>query len=211
MGSCWTPSIRKRTPRTGWRQRSLDLQKLLAATQERIARRLDNQHRELEESADREKYKIYGDLLATNMYSIQKGDRRAVVQNYYEEGYPEVEIQLDPRLTPNQNVQKYYNEYRKRDTAEKKLREQIASGGAGSLPILSRCPTCWPGPRPMRTSLPSAGSCPRRGTPALCLQGGRRRRSCRRCDLSQDDGFTILVGRNNVQNDRLDPAGEPWQ
>ena len=57
-------------------------------TQERIARRLDNQHRELEESADREKYKIYGDLLATNMYSIQKGDRRAVVQNYYEEKIP---------------------------------------------------------------------------------------------------------------------------
>lgn len=41
-----------------------------------------------------------------------------------------MEIQLDPRLTPNQNVQKYYNEYRKRDTAEKKLREQIASGEA---------------------------------------------------------------------------------
>lgn len=118
------------------------------------------------------------------MYSIQKGDRRAVVQNYYEEGYPEVEIQLDPRLTPNQNVQKYYNEYRKRDTAEKKLREQIASGEA-ELAYIESVSDLLPGPRPMRTSLPFAGSCPRRGISSTMPSRGRRRRSCRRCGLSQ--------------------------
>ena len=57
------------------RQRSGDLQRLLGATHERILRRLDNQRRELAESTDREKYKIYGDLLAANLYQLKKGDR----------------------------------------------------------------------------------------------------------------------------------------
>ena len=184
------------------RQRSMDLQKLLSATQERIARRLDNQHRELEESADREKYKIYGDLLATNMYSLQKGDRRAVVQNYYEEDYPEVEIQLDPRLTPNQNVQKYYNEYRKRDTAEKKLREQIASGEAelayieSVTDLLARAQTDAD-LTAIRRELSQEGYLKHYAFK------GKKEEKLPPLRFESDDGFTILVGRNNVQNDRL--------
>ncbi len=184
------------------RQRSMDLQKLLSATQERIARRLDNQHRELEESADREKYKIYGDLLATNMYSLQKGDRRAVVQNYYEEDYPEVEIQLDPRLTPNQNVQKYYNEYRKRDTAEKKLREQIASGEAelayieSVTDLLARAQTDAD-LTAIRRELSQEGYLKHYAFK------GKKEEKLPPLRFESDDGFMILVGRNNVQNDRL--------
>ena len=184
------------------RQRSLDLQKLLTATRERIVRRLDNQRRELAESADREKYKIYGDLLATNMYSLQKGDRRAVVQNYYEEGYPEVEIQLDPRLTPNQNVQKYYNEYRKRDTAEKKLREQIASGQAeleyidSVADLLDRAQTDAD-LTAIRRELSQEGYLKHYAFK------GKKEEKLPPLRFESDDGFPILVGRNNVQNDRL--------
>ena len=50
------------------------------------------------------------------------------VPNFYEEGLPLVDIVLDPALTPSQNAQKYYSEYRKQDTAEKKLQELIEQG-----------------------------------------------------------------------------------
>jgi hypothetical protein len=45
----------------------------------------------------------------------------ATIINFYDEEQKEIEIALDLKLTPVQNAQKYYNEYRKADTAEKKL------------------------------------------------------------------------------------------
>lgn len=52
----------------------------------------------------------------------------AEVQDFYDENCPTVKIPLDKRLTPTQNAQKYYKEYRKLDTAEKKLTVLIAEG-----------------------------------------------------------------------------------
>ena len=54
-------------------------------------------------------------------------DKRQHLAEDFTTGEP-IEVQLDPRLTPAQNAQNYYTEYRKLDTAEKKLTELIASG-----------------------------------------------------------------------------------
>ena len=107
------------------KQRSQDLYKLLTSTSERIARRLANQREELKTSADREKFKLYGDLLSANLYRLEKGMNSVTVENYFEENSPEITIKLDPRLTPSKNMQKYYGEYRKADTAEKILTERV--------------------------------------------------------------------------------------
>ena len=49
------------------------------------------------------------------------------VQNYYEEGCPEVDIPLSTRLTPSQNAQSYYKKYRKAKVAEQYAREQLVT------------------------------------------------------------------------------------
>lgn len=54
------------------RHRSADLLKILANTSDRIARKLALQHKELEDCADRERWKMYGDLISANLYSIQR-------------------------------------------------------------------------------------------------------------------------------------------
>lgn len=59
------------------------------------------------------------------MYAIQKGETSVKLQNFYDENLAELEIALDPALTPQQNAQKYYKNYRKAKTAEEKLTEQI--------------------------------------------------------------------------------------
>ena len=68
---------------------------------------------------------MYGDLINANVYRLQKGDSHAEVENFYEEGSPVIRIPIDPLLTPSQNAQKYYKDYRKARTAEEKLTEQI--------------------------------------------------------------------------------------
>ena len=108
------------------KQRSQDMYRLLQSTSERIARRLANQREELKISAERDRLKLYGDLISANLYRVEKGMGSVTVENFYDEACPQIEIKLDKRLTPSQNMQHYYAEYRKADTAEKILTEQRA-------------------------------------------------------------------------------------
>lgn len=114
-----------------------------------------------------------------------------------------VKIKLDPSLTPNQNAQKYYKEYRKRKTAEEKLTEQIELAGReltyleSVLDALARAET-ERDLMEIRAELKEQGY----------LKAGRGKKErppavSAPMSFTSSDGFTILVGRNNRQNDRL--------
>ena len=186
------------------RHRSSDLLKVLANTADRIARKLSLQQKELADCSDRETWKIYGDLISANLYSIQKGDRTARLINFYDEAQSEVVIPLDPRKTPAQNAQKYYGEYRKADTAEKKLRELIEEGQQEAVYIdsvfdaLTRAQTNDE-LTAIRAELAEQGYLRKKGSAAK--KGKEPKLAPKR--YRSNDGFTILVGRNNVQNDQL--------
>ena len=186
------------------RHRSSDLLKVLANTADRIARKLSLQQKELADCSDRETWKIYGDLISANLSSIQKGDRTARLINFYDEAQSEVVIPLDPRKTPAQNAQKYYGEYRKADTAEKKLRELIEEGQQEAVYIdsvfdaLTRAQTNDE-LTAIRAELAEQGYLRKKGSAAK--KGKEPKLAPKR--YRSNDGFTILVGRNNVQNDQL--------
>ncbi|WP_066460137.1 Rqc2 family fibronectin-binding protein [Anaerotruncus rubiinfantis] len=183
-------------------QRGADLLKLLVNLSDRTARKLSTQREELKTSTEREKLKIYGDLINSNLYALEKGQNTARVQNYYEEGCPEIEIPLDVRLTPAQNAQRYYAQYRKADTAEKKLRALIAQGEAE----LAYFDTVFD--ELARASLESELSAIRselagEGYVRSTVRRGMKEERLPPLKFISDDGFTILCGRNNLQNDRL--------
>ncbi len=113
-----------RTERT--KQRAKDLLKLLMNSYERVSRKLELQKKELAECSEREVFRVCGDLINANIYQLEKGMTKCTLEDFYS-GEPR-EITLDARLTPAQNAQKYYTEYRKLDTAEKMLTELIEKG-----------------------------------------------------------------------------------
>lgn len=184
------------------KQRSQDLYKLLTNATDRISRRLANQRIELKESENREEFKLRGDLISANLYRVEKGMRSVTVENFYDENCPEIEIKLDPRLTPSQNMQHYYAEYRKADTAEKILTEQIAKGEEELAYIDSvfDALTRTNGEdevNELRMELAEQGyirSAKLKGKPP---------KSHPPLEFTSPEGFTILVGRNNKQNDIL--------
>jgi len=184
------------------KQRSQDLYRLLKSLSERTARRIANQREELLQCADRDKLKLRGDLLSAQLYSLEKGMTSVTVQNFYEENCPQLEIKLDPRLTPSQNMQRYYAEYRKADTAEKVLTEQIAKGEEELAYIESVFDALT------RTESEDEALELRR---ELAEQGyiragkikGKPPKSRPPLEFTSPDGFTVLVGRNNRQNDTL--------
>ena len=178
------------------KQKANDLFKLLINTSERTQRRVQNQREELKECKDREKYRIYGDLITSNLYALEKGMAYAEVQDFYDENCPTVKIPLDKRLTPTQNAQKYYKEYRKLDTAEKKLTVLIAEGEQevkyldSVFDSLTRAQTEGDIAE-LREELFQEGYVKRskfKGKPPKALPPIRYRSS---------DGYDIRVGRNN--------------
>lgn len=184
------------------KQRAQDLYRLLQNVSDRTARRLANQREELKVSAERDKLKLQGDLISANLYKIEKGMSKVSVENFYEEGCPQIEIRLDPRLTPSQNMQKYYGEYRKADTAEKILTEQIARGEEELAYIdsvfdaLTRT-NSEDEVNELRMELSEQGyirSAKLKGKPP---------KSRPPLEFTSPDGFKVLVGRNNKQNDML--------
>ena len=184
------------------KQRANDLFKLIMNRIERVSRKIQNQKQELAQTDQMNQNKLYGDLLSANLYQIQKGDTSAKVVNFYEETAPEIDIPLQINLTPSQNAQKYYTLYRKASTAKQKLAEQIQQGEQELIylesvfDVLSRAET--------ENDLLLLRE-------ELAQQGYLRNRSQKQKPVKQapplayqsEDGFLILVGRNNRQNDLL--------
>lgn len=187
------------------KQRSGDLLKTILGIYERIERKLAVQRKELEECAAREELRICGELVSANLYRMERGMNELVAEDYVNGGTRK--IPLDIRLTPAQNAQKYFSEYKKLDTAEKMLTKLIEQGekellymdsvfdaasrvgsGAGSEAALSE----------IRRELTETGY-----LKAAKNDGKNREKPLPPLKFRSSDGFEILVGRNNYQNDRL--------
>lgn len=186
------------------RVKSQDLLRLLANHADRLSRKIANQQAELSACAERDTLRIKGDLLSANMYAIQKGETSVKLQNFYDENLAELEIALDPALTPQQNAQKYYKNYRKAKTAEEKLTEQIGLAQTELTYIDSVFESLALAENERDLNEIRA---------ELAEQGYVRRRAGKKnqkqpafsapLKFKTSDGFTVLVGRNNRQNDKL--------
>ena len=184
------------------KQRAHDILRILTNLSDRTARKLDRQREELTRSGDRETLRIYGDLINANLYAIPRGAASAELIDYFDPVCGLKTVPLDPALTAAQNAQKYYKDYRKAQKAEQILQQQIAQGEEELqyfdtvFDALSRAST-WRELGELREELAAGGY--------LRLQRGRQKPPAPLGPLRflSDDGFSILVGRNNVQNDRL--------
>ncbi|MDD4414426.1 MAG: NFACT family protein, partial [Oscillospiraceae bacterium] len=122
--------------------------------------------------------------------------------NYYDPECAKIDVPLDPALSAAQNARKYYKDYRKAQTAESILKDQIEKGEQELQYIdtvfdaLSRAATVRELDE-LRDELVAGGY--------LKAQRSRQKsvKPLGPIEFVSDDGFKILVGRNNVQNDRL--------
>ena len=184
------------------RQRSNDLLRFLVNTTERISKRLAVQQEELRACEEMEAYRRQGDLLSANLYRIQRGDSAAVVEDFYQSDMPQVTIPLDVRLTPPQNAQMYYKKYQKACSARKKLTELIANGQQELAYIesvfeaLTRA-ECESDLEQIRLELVEQGYL------RLSRKTTKPPKALPPIAFRSDDGYRILVGRNNRQNDQL--------
>ncbi len=112
------------------RQRASDILRLLTNSESRLIKKIDAQQKELADCALGERYKRYGDLITANIYKLKRGDKAVEVIDYEkwneETGdFDKTVIELDERLSPSANAQRYYKYYNKSKTAKVELDKQI--------------------------------------------------------------------------------------
>lgn len=106
-------------------QKSKSIRKLAQTKLDRSLSKLGKQKNELLESKDRQKYKIYADLISANIYRIPERIDNIDLENFYETDMSVITVPLNNRFTPIENAQQYYKKYSKLKAAESKLSRQI--------------------------------------------------------------------------------------
>jgi len=186
--------------------RAREITKKISTTLDRVRRKLAVQHKELQEAKDRERLRECGDLLMANLHLIGRGAKTVEVSDFYSEDGGAATIVLDPRLTPQQNAAKYYKDYTRRKNAEKALHDLITEGKTEEkylksvLSELSKAENIRD-IEGIREELEITGYLRR-------LKSANSKRQKKKEVLAPREflssgGFTILAGRNNLQNDQL--------
>jgi len=158
-----------------------------------------------------EQWRIYGELIAANMYRLKKGMASFTAENFYDPGAPPITVELDPALSPAENAERYFNRYHKAKNAArqaalqlKRTREEILylNSVAQALEMAETLEDL----EEIGRELVKAGYLPaaeRDDSRPGKRKEKERRGGSRPLELLSGDGFTILVGKNNRQNDYL--------
>ena len=182
--------------------RGHELIKLLNNLTERTTRKISLQKEELKRCEDKDQLRLFGELIVANLYRLEKGVSFYEVENYYD-NCSLIKIPCNPALSPQENQKKYYKEYRKAQTAEKMLVELIKDGEneliylESVLDELSRADTDNE-ISAIRLELSNSGYIKN-------IKGKKQKppKELPPHEFRSDDGFRILVGRNNIQNEKL--------
>lgn len=186
------------------RQRGQDLIRTVTNARDRTFRKLGNQERELAATKDRDRLRQFGDIITSNLHAMEKGMTCLRTMDFYDPDCGEVDIPLDPLLTPQQNAAKYYKEYNKAKKAEEMLTIQL-NKGRKELEYLNSVLenlSLAEGERDLqeiRQELADTGYLRR----ASKDRDRGKRVSAKPMEFRSSTGLRISVGKNNTQNDLL--------
>ena len=179
-----------------------DIIKLVSNLKSRTERKLAIRLCDLKKCENREKLRIYGELLKANLYRIKAGSAFFEAENYYD-NMNIIKIPLDPALSPQKNAAKYFKDYKKTYTAEQKLtaltekdREEIVYFDS-VLDSISRSESISDITE-IRDELADAGYIKR-----SAQKRSKQSAALKFKEYTADEGYKILVGRNNRENDYL--------
>ena len=189
------------------KQRGQDFIRSVTQARNRTAKKIANQEEDLRSAENREQLRQFGDIITTNFYQMQKGQTLLRAQNYYDPECGEVEIPLDPLLTPQQNAARYYRDYKKAQKAEEMLTIQLEKNRKELDYLDSVLQTIGlsEGDRDLqeiRQELMDNGYL-KQHKRKMTAKGKQKIVHAKPMEFRSSAGLTILVGKNNTQNDRL--------
>lgn len=192
------------------RQKSADIRHVVQTALERSRKKYDLQINQLKDTQNREKYRIYGELINTYGYNVKEGAKQLEALNYYTNEM--ISIPLDSSKTPQENAQRYFAKYNKQKRTFEALSE-LSRETEDDIIYLESVQTSLDialteeDLSQIKDELISSGYIRQRTT--------RRKKQSKNAPLHfiSSDGFDIYVGKNNLQNEELTfhfASGNDW-
>lgn len=192
------------------RQKSVDLRHVVQTALERARKKYDLQARQLKDTNDRDKYKVYGELIHTYGYNLEPDAKKLDALNYYTNEM--VSIPLDSTKTPQENAQRYFDKYNKQKRTWEALTTFIQET-QDDITYLESISTALDialsedDLAQIKEELINAGYMRRKFT--------KKKVKIKNSPWHyvSSDGFHMYVGKNNLQNDELTfnfAVGNDW-
>ena len=194
------------------RQKSADLRRIAQMLLERDVKKYDLQMKQMEDTAKRDTYRIYGELLNTYGYDAKPGARALEALNYYTNEM--ITIPLDPTLSATENAKLYFDKYGKLKRTFEALEELTVQVKAeidhletilSALDIAIREEDLVE----IKEEMTQCGYILRKGP----VSAKKVKVTSRPFHYVSSDGYDIYVGKNNFQNDELTfrfATGNDW-
>lgn len=192
------------------RQKSVDLRRVVQTALERNRKKYDLQAKQLRDTENREKFKVYGELIHTYGYNLEPGAKKLEALNYYTNEM--ITIPLDGTKTPQENALKYFEKYNKQKRTFEALTSLIEEtkddisyleSVSNALDIaLSEDDLTQ-----IKEELIESGYIRRKFTKK------KVKITSRPFHYLSSDGYHIYVGKNNLQNEELTfhfASGNDW-
>lgn len=178
-----------------------ELLKIVRGFAEKSGKKLEAQKAELATAQSGEEWKEKGDLLAANLWQVQKGMNHISLADFYHEG-EQREIELLPELSPQENLSRFYKLYNKMKNASREIIKHVESTEAEYEYLLSVEAAAEDAANPdeleaIKDELRESGYLKEQ------RKAKQKPKALPPLEFISSDGFTILVGRNNKQNDQL--------
>lgn len=192
------------------RQKSTDLRHIVRTALERNRKKYDLQEKQLRGTENRDKYKVYGELINVYGYNLEEGTKKLEALNYYTNEM--ISIPLDEIMTPQENAQRYFNKYNKQKRTFEALSTLIEET-SDDIRYLESVRTALDIARSeedlaeIKEELIDAGYMKRKFT--------KKKVKIKNKPLHyiSSDGYHIYVGKNNFQNEELTfgfAVGNDW-
>jgi predicted ribosome quality control (RQC) complex YloA/Tae2 family protein len=107
------------------KNQQMEISRFLRERIGKLQKKADKQREELAAAEDADQFRIYGELLSIHVKSIQKGQTKILLPNYYDPEHKDMQILLRPDLTPSENIQHYFNKYQKAKNGQVAIEHQL--------------------------------------------------------------------------------------
>ncbi len=169
----------------------------------RVRRRLHNIRKELERAEKAESWRRKGELLKLALHKLRKGQEEVMLEDVFDPDRPQVRIELDPALSPTQNMERLFRRYRKAMDSREELQRRLEATRRELDRLQSALERAEAADaaeelRELREQWQAAGLLPSKETVTE-----RRKRKAGPREFESRDGHRILVARNARENERL--------
>ncbi len=183
------------------KQKSGDLARTLKAALDKMYLKKQRLSDDLLKAENSEDYRLYGELLTANIHLAVPGAKEVSVLNYYTG--ENISIPLDVKLSPSKNAQNYFKKYGKAKTAVKEKTVQLKEVNKDieyleSVASFIENAVSESEIEALRSELIETGYLKRRKNNFRTAK-----KKYTPLEYTTSDGYRMIVGRNNTENDHL--------